>query len=358
MNSSSISGYISAILECNPLTRKSAKQHLQKTFEADLIEIIERHNTPALLAVCTTSKGLRILKVEVGRPPQKTIGEIQWYHALSGSDIKSISPNFFGGLYNDNVAVYELEFLHDYTLLEDLAIDGVVSERQIEVYVSRALDLLFDLFSSSKSKRVPFTEAETAYWLKIKQRMRAANKIPWLKTLLQQKRVVINDEELSGVPYILERLSRESVRRTFTPRHWGFIHGDLHFGNMLVKGPEVKLIDPNGMLELPIEYDVGKLLHSMHGHYNYIHRGKFSLEFDSSLRRYTFKINTQKEERDGFKNFFSLHLSNDIVLRSLFSECCHFLTMLPHHAEDQRETTALYLQTLKLFRDFFEKIKD
>lgn len=352
------SEYISAILESNPLTRQDTKQCLQEILGKHLINIIDQHNTPALLAVYSTTEGPRILKVEVGRSPQKTIGEIHWYRSLDNMGKQSLSPRFLGGLYNNNGAGYELEYLSDYTLLEDLVMSNALNEKQIEIYILDTLNLLFDLFSSIKPRLVSFQEAEIPYWLKIKYRMKEVNKIPWLRTLLQQQRVVINDEEMLGIPFILKWLSQENVRRSFTPRQWGFIHGDMHFGNMLIKKSIIKLIDPNGNTELPLEYDIGKILHSAHGRYNRIHRGKFYLRYISSAHKYRFEIGPAQEAGHRFINFLSGHLPDSMLLRSMFSECCHFLTMLPHHAQDQKETTALYLQTLKLFQNLFEKVKD
>ena len=67
----------------------------------------------------------------------------------------------------------------------------------------------------------------------------------------------------------------------------GMIHGDLHCGNMLVTGKRLSWVDPNGCFELPLEYDLGKLLHSVHGNYGSIIRGKYLISH-ISLKDYHF----------------------------------------------------------------------
>lgn len=350
--------YLKEILRYSPLVKKDIKYVLSKVLGNDLVKTIEQHNTSAVLAVYASSEGLRILKIEAGAPPQKTIKEIHWYRTLQNSRNVSQTPSFFGGLYNKNIAVYELEFLDKYALFEDLIINDNINETQIQGYIMGSLDLMTVFFTSKQSRFVSFEEGETLYWLKIKQRVKEASNIPWLKELLQQRIVIINDKEFPGIPLILETLSKEVLRRKITPCRWGFVHGDIHFGNIMVNEGKIKLIDPNGKLELPIEYDIGKLLHSLHGNYNYIHRGRFSLEARASPHEYVFKINTASKEYRWFEEIFRNRFSEEVVLRSLFSECCHFLTMLPHHTKDREETTALYLQTIILFQDLLRKLKD
>jgi len=183
--------------------------------------------------------------------------------------------------------------------------------------------------------------------------MKEVMEIQWLRRLVCKKRVIVNGKEFYGIPYILERLSDLHLRRKFTPCDWGFIHGDLHFGNILVSAGDIKLIDPNGLLRLPLEYDLGKILHSIHGLYNHIHLGEYFLKPEHSEDNYTFII----EGGDVLRNalvFFKKRFEGKMFLRSHFSECCHFLTMLPHHARNKKEARALYLRTLELFHEFFE----
>lgn len=338
------------------LTKEGFKRYFKEVLKDKIVRFVENSNTPALLVVYKAPGGPRIVKAESNRPPETTIKEIQWYRALNNKN-KSV-PHFYGGAYNNRVAIYELDFLQSYVPLEDAFIKNTTGRQQLSNYISKSIGILFKLYYSKQIRCASLKEAEEMYWHKIRHRMFIARQNPWLKGLLSQERVVINKQKYPGIPSILRRISQEEFRRKFTPRKLGFIHGDLHFGNILVNANSMKLINPNGIMELPIEYDLGKLLHSFHGLYNYIHRKRFSLSFDKATSTYTFHIYSNLDYQQDPQNLLPNSITDTMYREALFSECCHFLTMLPHHAQDVSETTALYLRTLELFQFFFTFIKN
>jgi hypothetical protein len=212
-----------------------------------------------------------------------------------------------------------------------------------------------DLYSTNL--RVPLDKQKVGayYALKYDQRRREAMKIPFLAELFQTKSFIINGKSRKSVDYYIERIQKEAkLYKCLTPDEGGTIHGDLHFGNILCLDNESFLIDPNGNHPLPFEYDLGKLLHSVHGNFGGIMRGGYSIEYFND--EYILHVDRPASFEDCLASL-KRTLDTRTLLRGLYSEAMHFATMLPHHAAEKGETRALFLTCVELFGELFELLK-
>ena len=100
-----------------------------------------------------------------------------------------------------------------------------------------------------------------------------------------------------------------------------------------------------------IHYDYAKLLHSVHGCYDYIVKNKYQLlELDSE---YTFSIHTcthQKRASEFLLNCIrnSMPAMYEILL---FIEVSLFVSMIPLHYEDPQRQKAFYLRAVQLYNE-------
>jgi 5-methylthioribose kinase len=162
----------------------------------------------------------------------------------------------------------------------------------------------------------------------------------------------VNGKLFHAPDYYIARIqANPTIHKYLTPCNYGLIHGDLHLGNVLLQNDKkLFLVDPNGAPYMPLEYDIGKILQSLHGGYGEIMRENYLLKYDQD----GILLNVKKRSIYGLP-FESLvkTLSDQQYARSLYTEAMHFISILPHHASDQNETTALFVRGLELFNELF-----
>lgn len=178
-----------------------------------------------------------------------------------------------------------------------------------------------------------------------------------LSFLLAQKTFVINEKEYRNIDYskILEDL--ETYSKLYGSS--GPIHGDYCLSNILSSscGRVIKLVDPRGYLldkNTPtiigdIHYDMAKLLHSIHGYYDFIVQGKYEL-IHIKDNNYLFTIDAPKEYSDLY--LFILSRSGSYFYQLLL-EILLFVTMIPLHYEDRNRQIAFYLRAIQLYSSLY-----
>lgn len=189
-----------------------------------------------------------------------------------------------------------------------------------------------------------------------------------LLSLLEREHITINDKEYAGLSpslaYIKERVKELSKR--VRP---AVIHGDLCFSNILFDPATniIKFIDPRGDFfeEGPYgdpRYDWAKLLHSIHGCYDYILMKMYRLQ-KLSENAFKFEIfiseSTESVKKlffDYLKKKFSFDQINDLLVL----EAMLFITMLPLHRDDPERQIAFLLTALKIVEEAkqMEELRD
>ncbi len=291
--------------------------------------------------------------------------------------------------------------------------------KQAVTVLENVLTFALGDLATSREHRVPSDYLQKTYWGKYERRLKETQDkinrllrtkiecldcghwdynhedfyyLDWLNTAFQQEEIVINNKTYKNPSYILTKLQREhKVIAAITPTSLYHIHGDLHFDNILINPndpnfSDYKLIDPAGFCEgADIAYDVGKLLHSCHGKYDFLHRMWFELAGLKMGESRGFNIKIWREERpiavaEGgggsgsplyrkepiltkaehllfdsidnellsilariFQQYDGLRDDKTWECRSYLMEALHFCTMLPFHIEKSGKlAVALY----------------
>jgi hypothetical protein len=227
--------------------------------------------------------------------------------------------------------------------------------------------------------------------------------------LLKAKQITIGTRTLLNPRQIITDLAtdRDFLKRLHPP-YVCMIHGDLHFQNILVddrlpKRTRFMLIDPRGFFRAAykpgvgdIAYDFGKLLHSAHGYYDFLHTDylRVELEHVDYSRGFTSAELQRKDSVtvpfkggsgadliartrgiplwiwsvfDNLSDFIkskiieseSKHVDQNLLLRSCFNEAMHLCTMGPFHIPDTpdgvQRALAIHIRGVEVMNEFFEK---
>lgn len=199
---------------------------------------------------------------------------------------------------------------------------------------------------------------------------------PRLATVIDKKIFDINGVRYDGIHDSLSRVfdNAEWLKRLI-PRRLGFVHGDLHFQNILVgeSASDFILADPRGETAFDYHYDLGKLWHSFSGLYDFIHVERFTvknLEIAENSVRVEFSLaepgilGRYREVGSlvaGLVEGSNLLSSEENWLeRTLFNEAMHFLTLpIFHIKNDPTEDRAmiLFLRGVELLNQFVARFQ-
>ena len=322
----------------------------------DIEAVVDTHNTPTVNFIFTTSSGSHFMKVGTAEDDAMR-AEAAWYIDLPPE--QEYTPPVQGISIRDGYSFVLMDFLPNVDTLDDhlLVHRPILSVIQDGITRAKAIDL--ELFNSHKRGTLNDAASNSLYWNKFISRRREAAKFTYLDNFMTRDTIVINDVEYPGIDAAVNRIfADEGTLDYLLPRHVGKIHGDLHAGNILVPRDRARacVVDPNGSRSLPLEYDLGKLLHSVHGLYGFVMAGRYELNrLAGSRESYQFDIATSRQ-LVGLPDLVIDGLSDRIATSSLFNEAMHFATMLPHHAAERQETLALGMQAVRLLASLEERL--
>jgi len=344
--------HTATILESlTPTSRAEMIDSLVSALADGHIKTIDTHNTSSVIFIFQQGKNKYVLKAEHGEA-SATVREITWYKsALS----KSLAPSFIHSHQNQYFSFMLLEYIENAKTLEDISASGDYDSTEILHYLEIAFLRNKKLYTDSQPITATKDAIDIFFLGKYEQRLREAKSIPYLKKLYEASTITLNNKKFhTPSAYIDMIVANKDLYDYLTPNKLGLIHGDLHYGNILIGNGDLYFVDPNGASHMPIEYDYGKLLHSVHGGYGQIMKGAYTLVAYGD-NHYTFHSEESENLTLAFTHLQSL-LSKKELLQGMYAEALHFATMLPHHASDKRETTALYLRCVEIFNELFIRL--
>lgn len=315
-----------------------------KVVGGTVIKTIDSSNTRSHIYIFKLQNKSFVLKIEYGQD-NATTKEVDWYEAVSSSDFPT--PKLYKASKFKNYSYLILEYIKDAKSIDELAITQSINSDQLLKYVEHLLEMDEQLFSSSKIMDISVDEGKKLYLNKFEERAAQASQFDYLKALLELEQIELNGKALHSPSYYVDRIAGDKSLDYLWPRRLGLIHGDLHFGNVLVKNNQLYCVDPNGLFDLPLEYDLGKLFHSLHGNYGSIYAGNYELKTEGRSR-YIFRVNALELYEQTF-NSLRTKLDGEQYLRGLFNEAMHFANALAHHGTNKNETLALFLRCINLF---------
>ncbi|WP_343575080.1 hypothetical protein [Mycobacterium sp.] len=169
---------------------------------------------------------------------------------------------------------------------------------------------------------------------------------PDFAPLIHSRRLQINGRVISNIPAMLYQLERDrrAVADLTPPGVSPHIHGDLHLENILYDQDSERfwLVDPRGYPACDIYYDLGKLSHSYHGHYDLLHEGRHEVSLHVDGDTAVMELSLNSPHLEGVYNQLSQVMEGvigDILQidsaqsnpRINFNEAMHFCSDMPFH---------------------------
>lgn len=324
-------------------------------------------------------KKLIIVRKEArNRGVDKLSREIIWLQQIP-ENIANYFPKLIGSYISFEYAWYEVPY-YPFPSLRRLLLNQEIGVEEAIFLIDNILSFVFkNLYEINRVKgdigwvyRLHIQRVETRL-----QQLMNENEV--MAQVIAAPEVEINGVSFRNIPDMINQIRlRPMFIEKVAPPIISKIHGDLHFQNILVNqvrsaDPLFVLMDPRGELEgSDYIYDIGKLWHSVHGLYDFIHEDLFHVKTSVTGKKVTasltFKhlqaIGTYQEIWNLLPNIVSkyVNLQEDPFweMRALFAEAMHFCSVMPFHLKGdsiERSALALYFTAVKLINDFAERYR-
>ena len=321
---------------------------------------------------------LVVKKTGSGEGRAKLINEINWLLDLP----QQLKP-YFSGVLEYDVESPEVYFDVPYygsRNLREYIFDGHFDSDATIAFLKKLLDWLFDAVYSRRISKAPAGWAREKHVRRVLGRLvECSEKSPVLKRMISAQYLEINGIRYRNIKEIFSEIEENTEFLTaINPQDLIMIHGDLHFQNILVYPGNDKgfmLVDPRGELDgSDLYYDMGKLLHSFHGKYDFVHSDQFrlSLSWHEGIPSAHYELTNSFSENvydEIFQKFMAFIQKCDMIrndpyweMKALFSEAAHFSSVATFHIGKTKtadRAVVLYLIGVKLANEFYERyLKD
>lgn len=217
------------------------------------------------------------------------------------------------------------------------------------------------------------------YWNKTQERLAEARLQPGLQALIEAPVLQINGRNMAGISK-LQPIMQAHLQRLCKTATSGFLHGDLCFSNILYdpNSSMLRLIDPRGDFMGSVNqgdprYDLAKLLHSIHGRYDFILNDLFEISVTMPTDTVPagaapagtapaahppvveLQIGSRPETAAIEQAFMSaLQQYGQFALKDLILlEALLFLSMLPLHQDKPLRQKAFLMTGIRLLNDLY-----
>ena len=304
----------------------------------------------------------------------KLINEIKWLLSIP----KDLKPYFSEVLEYDITSpkvFYNVPYYGSRNLREKI-FDGHLDDRSASDFIESLLDWMFDNVYSRKISDAPEDWVLKKHIRRVLDRLpECSSKCPELGKIIASKKLVVNGIEYRNVKEIYSEFERMSeLQKDLQPTELVMIHGDLHFQNILLTNETDTgfiLVDPRGESKgSDIYYDLGKLWHSFHAKYDFIHSDQFEFEMswdgDVPCATYTITNNYVKKVYEKiYDDFKKRILKYDFInkdpkweMKVLFSEASHLCSVSTFHigkTDSYDRPIVLYLIGVQLANEFYDR---
>jgi dTDP-glucose pyrophosphorylase len=282
----------------------------------------------------------------------KFLNEINYYRLLP-RDLATFFPRLVDFSLEPKNLFLTLEY-YGYPTLSEVWVFEEFEGRYWEA-TFETLRKIFACFENYPAE-LPPKSAFDFYWNKTLDRIKTFSAqhrdFAWLT---QANQIELNGQRLAGWPKIRKEVEARVKKLSAKPRGQ-IIHGDLCFTNILCDPVSrlFKFIDPRGSFgESGIygdgRYDVAKLLHSLHGGYDFLIHDMFRLERDGgNLQLQQFFPATRGAVLEAFAKIFG----DDYDLKEVRTlEGLLFLSMCPLHQDNPARQVAMFATGLRILND-------
>lgn len=328
---------------------------LESNEGSEFVEIADMHGgSYARTNKIAKEDGLVLRKEILATGKDKLADEINLLLNLDNG-IKQHFPQVTAYHLNDKPDYMELKFYPMATLRQEL-LSEKLSLDEATGFIDKLLDFVFKKFADTNVAEVPDNYVETNYLFKTLARLSEAGKLSNKINILNQQNVlVINGKKYINILPLLRHMKHygKTFVDSVSPARLNLIHGDLHFDNILYGDPFI-LVDPRGWKSGDIAYDLGKLLHSCHGLYDFLHEGKFNLSKEGDDFIFDVEDSPARKLYDKIHEWLAAQLDDRLRLRAYFAEAMHFSSVIPFHLSNEKLAIACYLTGVKQFNAIYK----
>ena len=315
-----------------------------------------------------------VKKKSSGEGREKLIHEIKWLLDLP-SDLKSYFSEILEYDIQSDEVYFDVPYYGSRNLREHI-FDGHFDSARAITFLENLLDWMFENVYSRKISKAPANWVEEKHIKRVLDRLEpCSQRSADLGRLINAKEIKINGVNYRNVREIFTEIRKNTdFVQAVSPKELIMIHGDLHFQNILIYPHNPKgfmLVDPRGELAgSDLYYDMGKLYHSFHGKYDFIHSDQFTLDLswneDYPVVNYElineYAVNIYDEICSRFTTFIQKY---DLIkgdpyweMKSLFAEAADFCSVSVFHiakTKDAKRALMLYLVGVELINKFYDK---
>ena len=268
-------------------------------------------------------------------------------YIINNSDF-SFLPNIYdsGKIYETNYYLMEsfcrYENFSSLYKKDTLTADDVTKAMEILKYIESKSSVSVDskqlynmFFSDRLSKRIKLLQNS------------------YLKEIIDYEYIYINGDKFQNLSYFwqsnLPKFSDIDLGKT------NKFLGDFHFENIFIDfNKNIKVIDPKGAILLPLVYDTGKILHSVHGGYDTFKNLEFKVK---RLKKNYFEFQYQLPKRRSdilfsINKYIVATWGVHLLKASYAAELFHFSSLIAHHLYNKKEALGFYLRTLQLIKKY------
>ncbi|MDQ1638636.1 MAG: hypothetical protein QOF62_1975 [Pyrinomonadaceae bacterium] len=249
---------------------------------------------------------------------------------------------------------YLMEYLEGYRSFTDLYQHNCLTPGHIQ----QVVEVLGNIQTTIESKSVVHKIYEEHYVGRLNKRLQTLRE-SFLHQYLESQSLRINASVFENLTFFWERRLQGHRDSFFTET--GPYPGDTHFENVLINNnQQLKIIDPNGAMFLPLAYDIGKLLHSLHGGYDVFHAASFRVR-QRAARTFAFSYQFPERRDELLRVLIKSILQRwgaKVLQVSYLSEIFHFSSLISHHLCNKKEALGFYLRTLELIDEYKKAYSD
>jgi len=307
---------------------------------------------------------------------QKLINEIKWLETLP-PDLQPYFPQLQNYHIASNYAWFETPY-YDIPSLRRLLFIGEIDAPKAMEILENVLAFMFSrVYTKNKIKGDP-TWVYKLHIQRIERRLMATKQETSIfKDIIEALEITLNGRKYENIHSLVAKIkTRPGLIKALAPTTISMIHGDLHFQNILVDLANKNrfnfiLADPRGELSgSDPTYDLGKLWHSVHGLYDFIHEDLIKLEIDSDKSKVEAHLEFEdmpalseykkiyRELPRMAEKYSTLANMSNWEMRTLFAEAAHFCSVMPFHLKNdgvEKRAIALYLTGVKLINEFTQR---
>ena len=262
--------------------------------------------------------------------------------------------------YKKDFTAYTMEYI-PYSNFSELIHSHQISLQEGKAVLEKLLHMLDKLHACKTTSQKNCQSIQDFYIKKTITRVDDLAKNPEFDCLTKQNSVTINGKSYRTFAALQDHFIK-AIRSTINEETTvSVIHGDFCFSNILYhpNTQDIKLIDPRGSFIAAgvygdTSYDYAKIMHCLHGRYDCMVKGDFTLD-ETEPGHFVFTKPSFKLVEELHNHYKKLLQQRGINVKFLYLiEASLFLSMSVLHYEDKLRQKALFLTGLMILNDFFE----